>query len=178
MATHSSILAWRIPWTEDPGGLQSMRSQRVTHGWGDLACTHVVVSIVQVRKLAQRGAIVSVLPGRDKGSWVLNPGLLDRDQVYYCTVLITCFDPRWLQQEGYFGDQSWNQKYMGTREPPSPPGKVTACHSVSLVIRDCSPVSMLWGSLVYQHPLAKEFPDLESENDWLLFSLGIVGQLP
>ena len=29
MATHSSILAWRIPWTEQPGGLQPMRSQRV-----------------------------------------------------------------------------------------------------------------------------------------------------
>ena len=31
MATHSSILAWRIPWTEKPGGLQSMWSQRVRH---------------------------------------------------------------------------------------------------------------------------------------------------
>ena len=31
MATHSSILAWRIPWTEEPGGLQSTRSQRVGH---------------------------------------------------------------------------------------------------------------------------------------------------
>jgi len=30
-ATHSSILAWRIPWTEGPGGLQSMGSQRVGH---------------------------------------------------------------------------------------------------------------------------------------------------
>ena len=29
MATHSSILAWKIPWTEEPGGLQSMESQRV-----------------------------------------------------------------------------------------------------------------------------------------------------
>ena len=29
MATHSNILAWRIPWTEEPGGLQSMGSQRV-----------------------------------------------------------------------------------------------------------------------------------------------------
>ena len=29
MATHSSILAWRIPWTKEPGGLQSMGSQRV-----------------------------------------------------------------------------------------------------------------------------------------------------
>ena len=33
MATHSSILAWRIPWTEDPGGLQSTGSQRVRHDW-------------------------------------------------------------------------------------------------------------------------------------------------
>ena len=31
MATHSSILAWRIPWTEGPGGLQSMGSQTVRH---------------------------------------------------------------------------------------------------------------------------------------------------
>ena len=31
MATHSSTLAWKIPWTEEPGGLQSMGSQRVGH---------------------------------------------------------------------------------------------------------------------------------------------------
>ena len=31
MATHSSVLAWRTPWTEEPGGLQSMRLQRVGH---------------------------------------------------------------------------------------------------------------------------------------------------
>ena len=31
MATHSSILAWRIPWTQKPGGLQSMGSRRVGH---------------------------------------------------------------------------------------------------------------------------------------------------
>ena len=31
MATHSSILAWRIPWTEEPGGLQSTGSQRIGH---------------------------------------------------------------------------------------------------------------------------------------------------
>ena len=41
MATHSSILAWRIPWTEEPGGLQSIELQRVRHNCSDLACTHV-----------------------------------------------------------------------------------------------------------------------------------------
>ena len=40
MATHSRILAWRIPWTEEPGGLQSMESQRIGHGWSDLAQMH------------------------------------------------------------------------------------------------------------------------------------------
>ena len=33
MATRSSILAWKISWTEEPGGLQSMGSQRVGHDW-------------------------------------------------------------------------------------------------------------------------------------------------
>ena len=31
MATHSSVLAWRVPWTEEPGGLQSMQLHRVGH---------------------------------------------------------------------------------------------------------------------------------------------------
>ena len=39
MATHSSILAWRFPWTEEPGGLQSMGLHRVGHNPRNLACT-------------------------------------------------------------------------------------------------------------------------------------------
>ena len=38
MATHSGILTWRIPWTEEPCALQSMGLQRVGHDWSDLAC--------------------------------------------------------------------------------------------------------------------------------------------
>ena len=41
MATHSSILAWEIPWTEETNGLQSMESHRVQHDCSDLACTHI-----------------------------------------------------------------------------------------------------------------------------------------
>ena len=37
VATHSSILAWRIPWTEEPGRLQSRGSQRAGHHWSDWA---------------------------------------------------------------------------------------------------------------------------------------------
>ena len=38
MATHCSILAWRIPWTEEPGRLESMGSQRARHDWSNIAC--------------------------------------------------------------------------------------------------------------------------------------------
>ena len=40
METHSSILAWRIPWTEEPGGLQFTGPQRVRHNWSDWGRTH------------------------------------------------------------------------------------------------------------------------------------------
>ena len=41
MATHSSIIAWEIPWTEEPGGLQSLELQRVRHDW--VLMQHAVV---------------------------------------------------------------------------------------------------------------------------------------
>jgi len=41
-ATLSSILAWRIPWTEEPGGLQSLGLQRVRHNCSDLVCMHTL----------------------------------------------------------------------------------------------------------------------------------------
>ena len=43
MTTHSSVLTWTVPWTEEPGGLQSIGLQRVGHGWGDLACSQSTI---------------------------------------------------------------------------------------------------------------------------------------
>ena len=43
MATHSSILAWRIPWTEKPGRLQSVGLQRVGHDWGTFNFTIIYI---------------------------------------------------------------------------------------------------------------------------------------
>ena len=45
MATHSSTLAWRIPWTEEPGGLQSMGSQTIRHDRSDLAYADLIVKL-------------------------------------------------------------------------------------------------------------------------------------
>ena len=47
MATHSSVLAWRIPGTGDPGGLPSMGAHRVGHDWSGLAAAAVVVKSPQ-----------------------------------------------------------------------------------------------------------------------------------
>ena len=57
MATHSSVLAWRIPGTEEPGGLLSVGSHRVRHNWSDLAaaaaycyCLLVIVTSIPTSK--------------------------------------------------------------------------------------------------------------------------------
>ena len=56
MATHSSVLAWRIPGTTDPGGLPSMGSHRVGHNWNDLAAA-VAVAIKLSAKDQQGGTL-------------------------------------------------------------------------------------------------------------------------
>ena len=71
MATHSSILAWRIPWTEEPGGLQSMGSQRMRH---DGACRHAHIPVTP--PVLKQGCWVCVcwgitLPSHGSVLWVL-----------------------------------------------------------------------------------------------------------
>ena len=57
MATHSSVLAWRIPGTGEPGGLPSMGSHRVGHDWSDLAAVAAAA--------ANEGGVGSITdPGR------------------------------------------------------------------------------------------------------------------
>ena len=58
MATHSSILAWRIPWTEEPGRLQSMGSQRVRHDWA----TSLSLSLMPHMMILRCGAFERVKP--------------------------------------------------------------------------------------------------------------------
>ena len=44
-ASHSSIPAWRIPWTEEPGGLQSIGMQKMEYDRKDLACKHQLLTV-------------------------------------------------------------------------------------------------------------------------------------
>ena len=59
MATHSSILAWRIPWTEEPGGLQSMGLPRIRHNWATNTLRELLVMI----SLPSPKIIFSVIKG-------------------------------------------------------------------------------------------------------------------
>ena len=56
MATHSRILAWRIPWTGEPGRLQSMGLQRVRHDWSDLAHTHLWLLGLKINSETVKGS--------------------------------------------------------------------------------------------------------------------------
>ena len=53
MATHSSVLAYRIPWIEEPGGLQPIGIQRARHDWSDLARTNESRPVVNVKALVE-----------------------------------------------------------------------------------------------------------------------------
>jgi len=72
MDTHSSIAVWRISWTEEPGRLQSMGSQRVRHNWSDLACISLRHSI------SERSEVL--LP-RGKGGARICKSFCNKDQV-------------------------------------------------------------------------------------------------
>ena len=62
MATHSSVLAWRIPGTEEPGGLPSMGLHRVRHDWSNLAAAVVPSETAGTQKNHQPGSWILSLP--------------------------------------------------------------------------------------------------------------------
>ena len=70
MATHSSVLAWRIPGTEEPRGLLSMGSQRVGHDWSDLAAAAAAAWASLVAQLVKN-------PPAMRETWVWSLGWED-----------------------------------------------------------------------------------------------------
>ena len=99
MATHSSILAWKIPWTEDPGRLQSMGSQRVGHNWMtslSLSCASKVKFKILQARLQQylNWQLPDVQDGLRKGRgtrdqiadthWIIEKVREFQKNVYFC----------------------------------------------------------------------------------------------
>ena len=77
MTTHSSILAWRILRTEEPGGLQSMGLQRVRHNWSDLASRHTPI-------LSSWGRSIMTMDIGVKSNWLIQ----FTSRLYIVTLLI------------------------------------------------------------------------------------------
>ena len=104
MATHSSILAWEIPWTEEPGGLQSVGSQRVRH---DLEAKqqqqnyHLTGSRLKLKTIIKTGgfpggAVVKNLPANAEGMGsILGPGRSNTaEQLSPCATAREAYVPR------------------------------------------------------------------------------------
>ena len=101
MATHSSILAWKIPWTEEPGVLQSKGSQRVGHDWATTFQETQTGALYQPRGVGWGGRWVGVSKGRE----------------YMCTYgwLILRFDRK---QQNSLKQLSFNKKRNWKKELP------------------------------------------------------------
>ena len=61
MAAHSSVLAWRIPGTGEPGGLPSMGSHRVGHDWSDLAAAAAAAAVYICQSQSPNSSHPSIL---------------------------------------------------------------------------------------------------------------------
>ena len=141
MATHSSVLAWRIPGTAGPGGLPSMGSHRVGHDWSDLAAaaaaahaSKVMLKILQARLQQYKNHdFPDVQAGFRKGRetrdqianirWTMEKAREFQKNIYFCyyakafdyVVTINCgeFWKRWEYQTTW--PASW-ESYMQVRK--------------------------------------------------------------
>ena len=111
MATHSTVLAWRIPGTGDPGGLLSMGSHRVRHDWSDLV---VVVELLRETSVT-REMIWAI-------NWFTFPVLItgSKEDIFYQDIfvilyLVCCFvsSSQWLLGE----TEVWLNFFAGTKWP-------------------------------------------------------------
>ena len=108
LATHSSILAWRIPWAKEPGGLYPMGSQRVRHGWviNSLNMRTFVSKVMPLLFIVLPSFVIALLPRRKHLliSWLQSPSaviiqhvsLKNKDSFifinyYHATQVVTIF---------------------------------------------------------------------------------------
>ena len=102
MATHSSILAWRILWTEEPGGLLIMGSHRVGYDWSDLACMHALE-----KEMATHSSILAWrIPGTEEPGGLLSIRLHSQTRL------------KWLSMHACIGEGNGNPFQYSCLENP------------------------------------------------------------
>ena len=89
LATDSSILAWRIPWTEKPGRLPASGSQRVGHDWSDWAHTLFKYSYIHTIESSFQPGMISPTPALFGRAWRFLQVLVNRPVFVYSKFLIS-----------------------------------------------------------------------------------------
>ena len=112
MATHSRILAWRIPWTEEPGGLQPLGSRRVGHNWATshsginwwkglgIWCGYLVLFRYMHKMGFLGGSVVKNLPAIQE-TWVWSLGRedpLEKETATHSSIL--AWEIPWTEEPG------------------------------------------------------------------------------
>ena len=109
MTTYSSILAWRIPWTEEAGGLQSMRSQRVGHNWACKRAWNWPSEESQRRVPAidqEKKNFLIVLLGARCGVGPMHHGRLEVEKEMLCA------GPSWSPSFSFRISSSWGGRWV------------------------------------------------------------------
>ena len=100
MATHSSVLAWRIPGTGEPGGLPSMGSHRVGHDWSDLAAAHKFKG-----RFLLKFCIAITTPGSTQATFLkpwANQCIFPKEMFFLSYVNELCICPRLCLSSSHF----------------------------------------------------------------------------
>ena len=110
MATHSSVLAWGIPGTAEPGGLPSMGSHRVEHDWSDLAAAAVL--ILEKATAPHSSTLAWTIPWTEEPSRLQSMGLpgVGRDWATSLS-LFTCM--HWRRKRQFYSVLAWRIPGMG-----------------------------------------------------------------
>ena len=125
MATHSSILAWRILWTEKPGGQLSMESHRVRLNRSDLACTHALE-----KEMATHSSILAWrIPGTEEPGGLTESDTTEATQQQVQAALITSHNSSFVKSLYCACFFSLNDFFFPLPEKKGPIIQQSACTS-------------------------------------------------
>ena len=91
MATHSSVLAWRIPGTGEPGGLPSMGSRRVGHNWSDLAAAIAATVMLELTTMSFMRTGLTLWSSRNSAGFLMGGGQGSRGHLWFLKFTTFCF---------------------------------------------------------------------------------------
>ena len=163
MATHASILAWRIPWTEEPGRLQSI-GHRVRHDWSDWAHTHA-------DNFKQCQGLTPLLPSTDHSHLYLSPPVATASPTDYSACQSSIFT-QWLSPGLLITSSSLPLRPRGENSSlyMFPWVSKTPTHTLSLVtLLNSGQLASLSASCIscwhygWFHPAAREFSSWSSQ---------------